>query len=426
MKQDNGALRHEAEAMFGAAVQRADPASAVRAELARAPLDAAPEGGRLIVIALGKAAVPMLEAALEGAPGPVTALAVTNPENMRALAGAEVICGAHPEPDDSSAAAGRAIVELLDGAGARDRVLALISGGGSALAVAPAPGLTLADKRAVNALLLASGLEINDMNLIRQQLSDLKGGGWLRHAAPAPVRALTLSDVIGDDLRAIASGPTVAPIGTRAAARTMMQASGIWDAAPEAVRARLSQAAPELTGAPQAQNRLIGSNRHSLEAMRAAALARGWAAEVVSDCLTGDVADAARQVLVAAADAPRDRDVALLWGGETTVRLRGDGLGGRNQELALRVALGAGAALGAGWVFLSGGTDGRDGPTDAAGGVVDGASAARIAAAGGDGAALLENNDSYKALALAGDLLMTGGTGTNVADMQVFLRRASG
>lgn len=408
-------LRAEALRLFTAAVAAADPAGALGRAFLTHPVEAPPAGGAFILIAVGKAAVPMAEEALRHLTGaPVRALVVTNYENARALAGAEVMASGHPVPDENGARAGAAVAALLDSAGPDDRLVALISGGGSALLPAPAPGLTLADKAAVNRLLLAHGYEITEINLIRQQLSRLKGGGMLRLAAPAPVAAYILSDVIGDDLRAIASGPTVAPLGTRAEARALLEARGIWDAVPQAVRAHLEGPAGTEAPLPPARNALIGSNRKSLEAMAAA---HGAGARIVSDRLTGDVADAARQVIAAAQGAGPG---CLIFGGETTVILKGDGLGGRNQELALRVALGM-PDLGRPWVFLSGGTDGRDGPTEAAGGIVDAGTRGRISAAGGDPAALLANNDSNRALALAGDLLTVGATGTNVADVQVLL-----
>lgn len=413
-------LRKTALALFSAAVDRADPARALRQQLVAAPLPPLPQGGRTLVLAVGKAAIPMMREALEHIPEPRAALVVTNPENLCNLPGAKVMAGSHPVPDEASAAAGRAVMDFLSQAAPQDRVIALISGGGSALMVAPAPGLTLADKSEVGRLLLASGLEINEMNLIRQQLSDLKGGGLLRHAAPAPVTAYILSDVIGDDLRAIASGPTVSPIGKKAEARAVMERAAIWADAPAAVRAHLSLPEDDIA-LPEAENILIGSNRHSLSAMKDAA--SGWEAQIVSDHLTGDVAEAAQTVLDAASNAPSDKPVALIFGGETTVRLNGTGLGGRNQELALRVARLGAKRLGGAWIFLSGGTDGRDGPTDAAGGIVGPDTWQAIYDAGQDPEALLANNDSYAALEAADALVMTGGTGTNVADVQVFLRK---
>ncbi|UWQ53502.1 glycerate kinase type-2 family protein [Leisingera caerulea] len=411
-----------AKALFKAAVDRADPAKALRTQLVSSPLAPLPEGGRNVLLAVGKAAIPMMREALALIPDASQALVITNPENYSEISGATVLCGAHPVPDETSAAAGRAAIELAGSLGPNDRLIALISGGGSALMVAPASGLTLADKSSVNKLLLASGLEINEMNLIRQQLSDIKGGGLLRHAAPARVQAFILSDVIGDDLRAIASGPTVAPIGTRAQAREILQRAGIWGSMPEAVKSHLSAAEEPRDTPPSATNTLIGSNRHSLKAMMAAA-AEDWTCKLVSHRLVGNVAEAAETIVTAAETAPKEKPVALIFGGETTVQLTGTGLGGRNQELALLVAkLGAGRLSGD-WLFLSGGTDGRDGPTDAAGGIATPATWEAIKASGQDPDALLANNDSYAALKSADALLMTGGTGTNVADVQVFLRR---
>ncbi|MGR3571185.1 glycerate kinase type-2 family protein [Brevirhabdus sp.] len=413
-------LRSTARRLFDAALRAADPAVALRGHLKDTPLPVPGAGGRLILIAVGKAAPAMLTEALAHLPARAdhVALAITQYGNEARVPGATVLQTAHPVPDRAGLDAGRRVLDLLDRAGPADRIVALISGGGSALLPAPAPGLSLEDKAAVNRLLLANGLDIVQMNLIRQQLSQLKGGGFLRHAAPATVTAYILSDVIGDDLRAIASGPTARPIGTRQDAAELIHARGFWHDLPPAVQAHLSADAP----APEtsaARNTLIGSNRHSLAAMREAAHGENWHATIVDDALTGDVADAARRILHAAQAAP-ESPVALIFGGETTVQIRGDGRGGRNQELALRVALGA-ARISRPWVFLSGGTDGRDGPTDAAGGIVDAGTAPRIAAAGRDAAALLANNDSYAALGAAGDLLITGASGTNVADVQVLM-----
>lgn len=403
--------RDEARRIFAAGLAAADPAAAVARALAGRP---APTGARLI-LAVGKAARRMAAAALETL-GPVETIVVTNDENAAPLAGATLHASGHPVPDARGLAAAAAILDRLARMAPGDEVLALISGGGSALLPAPVAGLTLDDKAAVNRLLLASGAEINEMNLVRQQLSRLKGGGLLRAAAPARVTALILSDVVGDDLRAIASGPTVAPIGTRAEARAILRRHAIWDRLPDAVRAHLDAPAVAEPPLPPAGNLLIGSNALSVAAMAAAAPG----GHVMAAPLTGDVAEAAAR-LVDWASGPG----TWLAGGETTVVLAGKGRGGRNQELALRVALLAEARGWRGpWAFLSGGTDGRDGPTEAAGAVVDGGSLGRMRAAGIDPVARLADNDSNPALAAAGDLLVTGGTGTNVADLQVLIRKS--
>jgi len=398
--------RDEMTELFRIGVQAADPVQAVQDSLRADPL---PIAARLFVLGLGKAACAMTRAALAVLPAPAGALVVTNYENAAAVAGAEVMAAGHPVPDENGLRAALAAEAMLAQAGAEDRVLVLVSGGGSALLPAPVEGLSLSDKAEVNRVLLAGGLDIVAMNAVRQHLSRLKGGGLLRAAHPAPVTALILSDVIGDDLRAIASGPTVAPIAPRAHVVEMLRAAGMWDRLPEAAQAALQRPEENLP-AIGAENRLIGSNRQSLEAM---AQARPEA-QILSTALVGDVADAAEVIVRTAQDAP---STLALFGGETTVTLTGTGLGGRNQDLALRVAITLDGQQG--WRFLSAGTDGRDGPTEAAGAIVDGETCARIRAAGGDPAALLANNDSNRALALAGDLLVTGGTGTNVADLQI-------
>ncbi|MCK0094070.1 DUF4147 domain-containing protein [Yoonia sp. F2084L] len=389
--------RQEALRIFQAGVKAADPYAAVASALDDV---AAPS----LIVAVGKAARLMAKAALERCAG-VPCLIVTNYENAKPLAGAKVVAAGHPVPDENGAIAAREVIKALKAA--KGPVLALISGGGSALLPAPAGALTLADKARVSDLLLASGQDIVAMNLIRQQLSDLKGGGFLRQAAPHPVTALILSDVIGDDLSAIASGPTVAPLGTAAEAVAALQDAGLWDELPSAVRAHLQDAQP-LAALPKARNRLVGSNSQSVMAMAAAARD----AHVIADPVVGDVADAARMIC--------DQSVigTTVWGGETTVVLRGTGRGGRNQELALRIAQEAAQRGWTQWTCLQGGSDGRDGPTDAAGGLVDQDTLSKISDLDG----LLANNDSYAALKEAGDLLMTGATGTNVADLGVMIR----
>lgn len=406
-------LRDRARQLFQTACQAADPGIALSRALQSHPLPVPDPGGKLRVVAIGKAAVPMAEALLPKLGAPYEALVVTNYENARPVAGAIVNAAGHPVPDENGEMAAIAVEALLLNARPADRVIALISGGGSALLPAPVAGVTLAEKAEVSRLLLGAGVDISQLNLVRQGLSRLKGGGLLQAARPTPVTAYILSDVIGDDLRVIASGLTVAPVGSRDDARNVLEELNLFSQLPESVRAVLTRPEPTLPPV-HATNVLIGSNRKSLEAVVAAA---GAGAHIVSDALTGDVADAVAQVIRAAQE---NDSGTLVFGGETTVVLRGNGLGGRNQELALRVAMGM-PDLGRDWAFLSGGTDGRDGPTEAAGGLVDAGTVGRIRASGGDPVALLANNDSNRALELAGDLLVTGATGTNVADVQILL-----
>ena len=363
-----------------------------------------------LIIAVGKAAVSMARAALEVFPQ-TPCRVVTNYENAIDLAGAVVMAAGHPVPDANGAAAADAVIADL--AAATGPILALISGGGSALLPAPITGMTLDEKANVNAALLGAGIDIVQMNLVRQQLSRLKGGGMLRVATPNKITALILSDVVGDDLSAIASGPTVAPLGTKAMARTVLENALIWDQMPASVQQCLLGRDVNDT-LPDAQNILVGSNPISVAAMLAAV----GDASVLPQAVEGDVADAARQICDQAAVG------VTVWGGETTVQLNGDGRGGRNQELALRIALEARVRGWTNWTCLQGGSDGRDGPTDAAGGLVDQGTLLRIAEAGGDIDALLDNNDSYAALDLAGDLLKIPATGTNVADLGIMIRDA--
>ena len=401
----------QAAAAFDAGVAAADPAEAVRRSL--------PEFDRPpTVIAVGKAAVSMARMA-RSLLGPVPALVVvTNPENaaraqeLPPMPEERIFAAAHPIPDQIGLQAAQAVKAALIAASQAGRpVLCLISGGGSALLPAPVAGVSLQDKIAVNAQLLASGVDIEVMNLIRQQLSELKGGGMLRYAAPSPVTALILSDVIGDDLRAVASGPTVAPIGRKAQARDILQRLNLWHRLPETVR-RVLQSADVPQDLPEARNLLIGSNGQSLAAMGAAYPT----ATLHPQPLIGDVTEAVRRI----ADMGRG---AHVFGGETTVKLTGTGRGGRNQDLALRLALLAEAeGWKAPWLYLQAGTDGRDGPTDAAGGVVCETTLSQIRAAGLDPAGLLGNNDAYRALAAAGGLHITGATGTNVADLGILIR----
>lgn len=410
--------RDSLRGLFLIGVAAANPAAAVATALTSNPLPRV-KRGQYFLIAVGKAAHSMIVEARRHLPdgSRIQAIAVTNYENHTDLPGVRCFAAGHPVPDENGLKAAQAVSSMVSRAREGDLVLALISGGGSALLPSPAKGLTLEDKAEVNRLLLASGAGITEMNLVRQNLSILKGGGLLRLAAPAKLRSLILSDVIGDDLRVIASGPTVASIGTRAEAWSAVLRLGIADALPTRVRHLLKQP-DSTTFCSEPDTMLIGSNRFSLEAIAKQA---GSQACICSDQLCGPVKEAARQIIDQAERHPRG--TLLVFGGETTVVLQGQGKGGRNQELALQVALEAdNRKLCGKWIFLSGGTDGRDGPTDAAGAIVDNETLNRLHANGGNVVESLANNDSYYALKRSGDLLMTGATGTNVADLQMFLK----
>jgi hydroxypyruvate reductase len=418
---DLAALKRLAAQAFRAAVRRADPGLALTDCIGRTGLPRPQPGGHTIVIAIGKAAPAMVRSFAQQVTGSRVLICVTHRENDESVTGTEIFRAGHPVPDEVGAHAARRVQEVLSSATAKDVVIALISGGGSALLPAPPPGVTLEDKQALNRLLLKSGLNINAMNAVRQHVSLLKGGGFLRLAAPAPVTGYILSDVIGNDLRAISSGPTVAPIAHRAEVLELLKRKRLCDALPESIAYHLRRPANAAT-LPTATNHLIGGNRESLEAA-AAPLSRCVTVTCVDEPLVGDVNEAASTIHAAlrkAHSSPAPQ--AIIWGGETTVNVRGGGMGGRNQELALRLAcLMDATPFDRPWVFLSAGTDGRDGPTDAAGGLVDQGTIPRIRAAGSDPATLLNRNDSNAALRISGDLFITGATGTNVADIQVLL-----
>ena len=411
-------LKNALRSAFQAAIDQADPEAAVARHMTALPHNT---NGRVIVIAAGKAAPAMLRGAMTHLGQDIEALCVTHKENQDRIENIPFFNSGHPIPDDVGLDATQKIAEVLADTTADDHFIALISGGASALLPAPAQGISLADKQALNAALLASGLDIVEMNMIRQQVSTLKGGGLLRQAAPAPVSAYILSDVVGDDLRAIASGPTVAPLGTKTSARERLQQVGAWDTLPASIQTHLQ--GPDVNDdLPSATNTLVGSNRQSVEAA-AAHLRSDFNVITIDEPLVGDVGTAA-ETIIAALDnqSPVSAPTAIVWGGETTVQLRGDGRGGRNQEMALLVAQHLNARNPSQTVhFLSVGTDGRDGPTDAAGAIVDAGTWPRITDAGLDPAALLANNDSYAALQASGDLLITGATGTNVADIQILI-----
>ncbi len=431
-----GTLREHALDIFGAGVAAADPSRAVRDAIRALRADGRLEGRDLRVVAFGKAAVTMATAAAEAlgdALRPGHALVVVNHENARAVEGVEVLPSGHPMPDAAGVEAASCVREFVSGAGDDGLTLVLISGGGSAILPAPAAPLTLEDKQRTTEILLASGAPIDELNCVRKHLSYLKGGGLARCAAPARVESLILSDVIGDDLSVIASGPTVADPTTFADCRAVLAARGAWIDLPAAVRDRVEAGCRgEIDDTPKpgdpifdrVEDRLVGSNGQSLDASAKRAAELGYEVEIVDRALVGEARDAGEALArrLEATGGAR-RPVAMVAGGETTVTVRGAGRGGRNQEMAAAFARAATTIdVPGAWAFLSAGTDGIDGPTDAAGGLVDAGTLARAAAAGADVDAALRDNDAYSFLSAAGDLLVTGATGTNVADLQVLLR----
>lgn len=440
-------LRHQAGAAFQAGVAAADPYSAVAGHLqfvdGHLAIGNHPDTVRrgrwskIHLIAFGKAACKMAaaggDALADYAPCP-PGLIVTNRENAQTVAGFATLTAGHPLPDADGLQAAARVIQRVTAAQTGELVLTLISGGGSALLPCPVDGVALDDKIRVTQLLLTCGADIDEINCVRKHLSKLKGGGLARLAAPADVHALILSDVLGDDLSAIASGPTVADPTTFAAAIAILRHYGIWAELPAAVKNHLLQGSdglqaetvkPDDPVLDRVAQDLIGSNALSLRAVEQACRDLGYQTQIYSRQLCGE----ARQVAETLAEYCQqllqtnlNQPTAVLAGGETTVTLKGTGVGGRNQELALAFALSAERiGLTGSWTFLSGGSDGRDGPTDAAGGLVDPQSLHRMRRAGIDPAQALANNDSHSALRAANDLLITGATGTNVADLQILL-----
>ena len=412
-----------------AALAAADPAEAVRRWLS--PADAA-QAEKVYLVGAGKAGVAMATAAAEML-GDKLAAGVLAVPNLPASAPERVtfVEGGHPRPSTGSLTAGRAVEALLTLVTERDLVIALISGGGSALLELPRPGLSLDDLRQTTALLLLrSGAAIHEINLVRAQLSQLKGGGLARMAQPARVLGLVLSDVVGSPLASIASGPTVLSTADPAAALAILDRYRLRDQLPAAVlQTLLHGTGPLASDLPAVDNRLIGSNQLALEAALLAARELGFEAVGAGDDWQGEARETgqrfARLVTRPAGAGPlggppfpfqsERAPRCFVAGGETTVTVRGPGRGGRNQEAALAAAL-----IIAGMPNMAIGTfttDGVDGPTDAAGAVVTGETAARGRALGLDPERCLDDNDSYTFFEGAGGLVMIGPTGTNVNDL---------
>lgn len=394
---------------------------------------------RILVVGGGKATARMAQA-VEALLGERIAggVVVVKTGHTAVLKIIEQVEAAHPVPDADGEAGARRILDLVQGADVKTLVLCLLSGGASALLVAPAEGVTLQDKQTATGLLLRAGASIAELNAVRKHLSALKGGRLAQAAYPATVLTLLLSDVIGNRLDVIASGPTAPDESTFADALTVIAGYGLRERMPPRVIAHLEQGADgNLVETAKADERcfehvrnvIVGALGLALDAAKEKAAQLGIAAEIVADDLQGEARVAAhllaqRARTTLAAMRPGERR-CLLWGGETTVAVTGAGKGGRNQEFALALALEIDGLNGV--TMLSAGTDGNDGPTDAAGALVDGNTAARARAMGIDPSAYLNNNDSYNffkqydAHSSVYSHFITGPTGTNVMDIQLFL-----
>jgi glycerate-2-kinase len=431
-------LRADAHACFAAAVAAVEPAAAVGRALARdgetsllqdAGTVVARHRGPVCVVGAGKAAPGMARAAAAILGPSIASGLVIAPHGSGAgeLGAIAIRNGAHPVPDATSIASTDALLALLRAADRQTLVVVLLSGGASALLAAPSDGIGLADLQALTRDLLAAGCEIGDLNTVRKHCSRVTGGRLAAAAAGAAACwTLVLSDVVGDDLATIASGPTVADPTTYADASAILARYGVTP--PPAVSAHLDRgAAGAIAETPKpgdplfahARTRLVGRNADALAAAAATAGARGYAVTLMDQALGGDAAAAGERLVGALRTLPDTGPVALVAGGETTVRARPGGVGGRCQHLAVAAAI---ALDGTQAVVLAAGTDGVDGPTDAAGGCVDGGTIHRARAAGVDAQAALAATDSHRLLAATGDLVVTGPTGTNVADVVVALR----
>ena len=439
---DPATLRGAARQLLDAAIAAGDAGRLTRAALERvgprlvvagSAIDLRPVR-RVVIVGMGKASGPMARTA-EDVLGdlPVGGLVVVKdlrgalPRRVRAVE------AGHPIPDARGQAAAEEILGLVQAATADDLVLCLISGGGSALAPAPVPGVSLAEKQGVTRLLLEAGATINELNAVRKHLSALKGGQLARAAAPAPVVALLLSDVIGDPLDVIASGPTAPDPTTFGDALDVLDRFGLRGRVAASVRAHLEAGAtggvaetpkpgdPALRGVT---NRVIGNNGLVVDAARREAERLGFQSRVLTCRLEGEAREAAgvfAAVLreAAAFGQPVARPACVIAAGETTVTVRGPGRGGRCQEFALAVVEPL-AGVG-GLVVLAAGTDGSDGPTDAAGAIVDGTTLDRARRQGLSPQEALATNDSHEFFSRLGDLVVTGPTGTNLMDLYLGL-----
>ena len=386
---------------------------------------------RVWTIAIGKAAVPMSEAVSERlGPALVEGIAVTRYGHGGDVDGVRVLEAGHPIPDEKGAAAAAAIAELARAIGGDDLVLCLLSGGGSALLAAPPPGVSLEELAETTRLLIRSGTAIGEVNTVRRHLSTLQGGRLAHRLRPATVVTLVLSDVIGDSLEAIASGPTVSDPTTYADAIDVLRCRHLWEQVPGSVLNHLSAGAagkiaetpkPDAPVFREAVVEVVGNNAAFLDAVERAAQDAGYEVVRAQEPVAGEARDVGRELGRRADALARSGAERTLWvaGGETTVTVRGHGRGGRNQELALAAALEIDGVDGICVAALA--TDGSDGVTDATGGIVDGATAGRVRRAGLDPIKALDDNDSNVALDASGDLLLTGPTRTNVADVYAAL-----
>lgn len=387
----------------------------------------------IIVIGFGKAACPMARAVEEMLLEDIKeGLVITKYKHGQALKKIKIIEAGHPVPDANGVRGTEKILSIIKTHAKENTLgLCLISGGGSALFVAPYKGITLKEKQAVTQLLLKAGADIYELNAVRKHLSKVKGGRLAEKVYPARLISFILSDVIGDRLDVIASGPTAPDETTYQDAWEVLERHNLLKSVSPQVLNLLEKGKkgliPETLKAKhpvfkKVSNIIVGSNRKVLKAIKKAALKQGFVAEVISSDLQGEAKEVAKQLAKLAIEKQAqlcEKTKCLISGGETTVTVKGNGLGGRNMELALAFALEIAGKKGIS--LLSAGSDGTDGPTDAAGAIVDGKTVIKAQRMGIDPKAYLENNDSYHFFQKVGGLFVTGPTGTNVMDIQIIL-----
>jgi glycerate 2-kinase len=420
-------LRRDAKAILMAALAAADPTAAVdRVLRGRDDLDGY---DRIFVVGAGKASGTMARAVEQFAGNRISAGCVNVKDGDTAKTRLIELrhCG-HPMPDERGLAGAKRIAQLCSDAGEKDLVICLLSGGASALMPYPAVPITLAEKRETTRLLLASGASIHEINTVRKHLSMIKGGQLARLAEPAHVISLILSDVVGDDLDVIGSGPTAPDPSTFENAFAVLDKYELRDRVPARVRERLRNGATE-TPKPSdplfenVENIIVGSNQKSLESAARAAKDLGYHTLILSSTIEGETQDVGRMHAAIARQIrlhgqPVKAPACVISGGETTVTLPegGEGKGGRNQEFALAAAIDIAGLEDV--LILSAGTDGTDGPTDAAGAMADGTTVARARLSAAEA---LMNHDAYSFFEETGDLMITGSTGTNVMDLHLIL-----
>ncbi|MEW6146028.1 MAG: glycerate kinase [Thermodesulfobacteriota bacterium] len=439
---DRERLRADAISIFKAGLGAVEPGNAVRKHLGvkegvfeiNGRKYTLPDFENIYVIGMGKAAAPMARA-VEDILGDRITAGIINVKygHTAALKKVRINEASHPVPDEAGLRGAMEIVSLLGKTGERDLVIFLISGGGSALLPLPAEGITLGDKQVLTKRLLECGATIHEMNAIRKHVSRVKGGRLARLAYPSALISLILSDVIGDDLDSIASGPTVPDTSTFADCRNIIAKYGLERKLPPAIVTYIESGmngGAEETPKPgdsafsRTQNVVVGSNIAAAMAAKERAAELGYNSLILSTFIEGETGAAAKLHAAVAREIissgnPAAPPACVISGGETTVTLEGKGTGGRNQEFALASAIDIDGLENV--LVLSAGTDGTDGPTDAAGAFADGATMERARKLGLDARRHLVENDSYNFFKPLGDLLITGPTNTNVMDLRVLL-----